>query len=439
MMMNPRAALSLTFGLFLTSAALAENWPQWRGVDGQGHATSATVPVMLGTEDPLKWQRALPGRGYSSPVIWGDQIWVTTAIEKEASAAEAEKRLKANTGDQPVTVLASASLRAVCIDKTSGEITQDVELLVVKDPQWVHELNSYASPTPIVEDGRLYCHFGAFGTACLDTATGSPLWRNTDHFIMHENGPGGSPALHENLLIFHCDGSDKQYVTAIDKVSGKTVWKTERSGKLRPNPQQKKAYGTPLIVDMNGQPTVVSTGADWIYGYEPKTGKELWKVSYGQLGFSMSPRPIVGHGMIFFSTSFSPPTMFALKYEGLKTPEIVWSNKKNAPSIPSPLLVGEELYFLNDGGILSCVEAKTGTEIYRERLGGKFTSSLTYAAGHLYACSREGVVSVVKVGKEFKIAATHQVEGGIYSSPAIVDGSLFLRTDKALLRFDAAK
>ena len=117
----------------------------------------------------------------------------------------------------------------------------------------------------------------------------------------------------------------------------------------------------------------------------------------------------------------------------------MWSNKKNAPSIPSPLLVGEELYFLNDGGILSCVEAKTGTEIYRERLGGKFTSSLTYAAGHLYACSREGVVSVVKVGKEFKIAATHQVEGGIYSSPAIVDGSLFLRTDKALLRFDVAK
>lgn len=426
----------LLFLALLSSGLQAQqNWPQWRGLDGQGHSSAKNVPVKFGDKENLLWKREVPGRGYSSPVIWGDQVWMTTAIEKPASPEEAEKRLKANTGDQPVTVLASVSLRAVCVDRNSGELMQDIEVLNVAEPQWVHQLNSYASPTPVIEEGRLYCHFGAFGTACVDTTSGSPLWRNQETKIMHENGPGSTPVLWENLLIFHCDGSDAQYVTALDKATGKQVWKTERSGQLRSNPQQRKAYGTPLILEMNGQPTVVSTGADWIYGYEPKTGRELWKLSYGQLGFSMSPRPVAANGMIYFSTSFSPPTMFALRYEGLKQPEIAWSNKKNAPSIPSPVVLGSELYFLNDGGILSCVDAKTGEEIYRERLGGKFTSSLTAVGDHLYACSREGVVTVVKTGRKFEVVASNQLEGGIYSSPAMQDETLFVRTDKALYRF----
>ena len=421
--------------LVVTTSLHAENWQQWRGPDGQGHASSVQAPITFGEKQNLAWKRELPGRGYSSPVIWGDQIWVTTAIEKPASPEEAERRLKANTGDQPVTVLSSVLLRAICVDKASGEIQQDIELLEVRDPQWVHQLNSYASPTPVIEDGRLYCHFGAFGTVCVDTTSGSPLWRNQENLIQHENGPGSSPVLWKDLLLFHCDGSDQQYVTALDKTTGKAVWKTTRSGEMHANPQQKKAYGTPLVADLNGTPTAISTGADWLYGYDPATGKELWKVAYGQLGFSMSPRPVVGNGMIYFSTSFSPPTIFALKYEGLKTPAVAWSSKKNAPSIPSPLLVGKELYFVNDGGILSCLDALTGDEVYRERLGGKFTSSLTHAGGHIYACSREGVVTVVKAGREFGVVATNNLDGGIYSSPAIVDEALFLRTDKALYRF----
>lgn len=419
--------------LVVSSVPAAENWPQWRGPEGQGHAVTTGVPVKFGEKEHVAWKREIVGRGYSSPVIWGDQVWVTTAVEKQASPEEAERRLKANTGDQPVTVLESVSLHAVCVDKLTGEIVHDIEVLNVKEPQWVHQLNSYASPTPVIEEGRLYCHFGAFGTACVDTASGSPLWRNQETHINHENGPGSSPVLFENLLIFHCDGSDAQYVTALDKNTGKQAWKTARSGEMRPNPQQKKAYGTPLIVDMNGTPTVVSTGADWLYGYEPKTGKELWKLNYGHFAFSMSPRPVAGNGMIFFSTSFSP-VMVAVKYAGLKQPQIAWSNKKNAPNIPSPLLVDGELYFLNDGGILSCVDAKTGEEVYRERLGGKFTSSLTLIDGHIYACSREGVVSVVKPGRKFEVVASNTMEGGIYSSPAAVDGAIFLRTDKALYR-----
>jgi outer membrane protein assembly factor BamB len=366
----------------------------------------------------------------------GEQIWLTTALENPASPDEAKRRLAANTGDQPLTVLSSVSLRALCLNKATGEIQHDIQLLNVKDPQWVHQLNSYASPTPVVEAGRLYCHFGAYGSACVDTSTESLLWQNQEISIQHENGPGSTPVMWKDHLIFHCDGSDQQYITALDKNTGKTAWKTQRSGQMRENPQQKKAYGTPLIVTMqDGQPVVVSTAADWLYGYDPQTGKELWKLAYGSLGFSMSPRPVAGHGMVYFSTSFSPPTIMAVKYEGLDKPQLAWSSKKNAPSIPSPLLVGDELYFVNDGGILSCLDAHSGEEVYRERLRGKFTASLTHAAGHIYACSREGVVTVVKAGRKFEVIATNQLDGGLYASPAIVDGRLFIRSDTALYCF----
>lgn len=427
--------LALAFSLALASSVSAQqNWPQWRGPEGQGHAVAKDVPLKWSETENVKWRREVPGRGYSSPVIWGNQVWVTSAVEKAASEEEKAKRLKANTGDQPVTVLESVSLRAICLDRDSGEIISDNELLNVKDPQWVHQLNSYASPTPVLEEGRLYAHFGAFGTACIDTLSGSVLWRNQETQIMHENGPGSTPVIWKDKLIFHCDGSDKQFVCALDKATGKIVWKTDRSGEMHANPQQKKAYGTPLIVDMNGQPTAVSTGADWIYGYDPATGKELWKVAYGQLGFSMSPRPVAGLGMIFFSTSFGKPEVFGLKYEGLKVPEIVWHNSKNGPNIPSPLLVGEELYTISDGGIFSCVDARTGKEHYRERVGGKFTSSPLFADGRIYVCSREGVTTVLKPGTKFEVLAQNKLDSAIMSSPAALDGALFVRTEKAIYR-----
>lgn len=427
--------LSSLLALSLAFATHADqNWPQWRGPDGQGHAQAKGLPLTWSETEGIAWKRELPGRGWSSPVIWGKQVWVTTAVEKEATAEEKAKRLKANSGDQPVTVLESVSLRALCLDRDTGEIISDNELLNVKEPQWVHQLNSYASPTPVIEEGRLYAHFGTFGTACLATDSGSVLWRNQETQIMHENGPGSTPVVWEDKLIFHCDGSDKQFVCALDKNTGKMVWKTDRSGKMHDNPQQKKAYGTPLIIDMNGQTTAVSTGADWLYGYDPQTGKELWKVPYGQLGFSMSPRPVAGLGMVFFSSSFGKPEVFALKYEGLKKPEVVWHSFKNGPNIPSPLLVGEELYTISDGGIFSCVDARTGKEHYRERVGGKFTSSPLFADGRIYIGSREGVTTVLKPGTKFEILAKNTLDGSIMGSPAALDGALFVRSDKAMYR-----
>ena len=408
--------------------------PQWRGPDGQGHADVKDLPLTWSETEHVAWKRELPGRGWSSPVISGNQVWMTTAIETAAKPEDAARRTKDNKSGQVLTVLDAVSLRVLGVDLTTGELIHNEEVLHERDPQWVHELNSYASPTPVIESGRLYAHFGTFGTACVDTTSGSVLWRNTETQINHENGPGSSPVLWKDFVIFHCDGSDKQFVCALDKNTGKLVWKTDRSGEMHSNPQFKKAYGTPLITDINGKPVMVSTGADWIYGYDPATGKELWKVPYGELGFSMAPRPVAGLGMVFFSTAFMKPEMFGIKVEGVPTPEVVWHNGKNGPNISSPLLVGEELYYVSDGGIFSCVNARTGADYYRERLGGKFTSSPLSASDRIYVSSREGVTTVLKSGKTFEVLAKNQLDGAILGSPAAVDGALIIRTDKAVYR-----
>jgi outer membrane protein assembly factor BamB len=309
-----------------------------------------------------------------------------------------------------------------------------MEVLNVKDPQWAHQLNSYASPSPILENGRLYAHFGSLGTVCLDTATLKILWKNEELHVMHENGPGSTPVLSGNRLIVHFDGSDQQFIAAFDKTTGKVAWKTARSGKMDPRPQQRKAYGTPLILTMNGQSTVVSPAADWVYGYEPATGKELWKLPYGELGFSMSVRPVADAESIYLSTSYGKSQVIALKYAGLKTPEIAWRNNKNAPKMCSPVLANDLLFYVDDGGIVSCIDPATGDAYYRERLGGKFSASPILADNKLYFASREGVVTVIPAGREFKILAQNTLEGSLMASPVAVDGTLYLRTDKALYR-----
>lgn len=420
--------------LLLTTLAHAGNWPEWRGPSAQGHATATGLPETWSETSNVAWKTVLPGRGHSTPVMWGDQIWLTTAIEKPATPEEAKRRLESNTGDQPLTVLGSVSLHAVCVDRASGKMLHDLELLNVKDPQWAHQLNSYASPTPILEAKRLYAHFGAFGTVALDTQTLKVLWKNEQLHVMHENGPGSTAVLHDDNLIAHFDGSDQQFIAAIDKNTGKVAWKTSRSGEMDPRPQQRKAYATPLIVTINGKPQVVSSAANNIYGYDPQTGKELWQIHYGELGFSMSTVPVADEQQIYFSTAFGKSAVIALKHAGLAKPEVAWRNNKNAPKMCSPVLHDGLLFYVDDGGIVSCVDVKTGEAFCRERIGGKFSASPILADGKLYFASREGVVTVIAATKDFKILAQNTLEGSLMASP-IADGSaLFLRTDTALYK-----
>lgn len=436
--MKPVLGGLLSVLLFCVAASLsAADWPQWRGPGGQGHSNAKGLPLTWSETENIVWRTAIPGRAWSSPVIDGQHIWLTTAVESEAPEAEKAKKMKDNFAGQPLNIVGKVSLRAVCIDRSSGKLLHDVELLVAESPDPVHQLNSFASPSPILEDGRLYAHFGTNGTACLDTTTQKILWTNRELKLKHENGPGSTPVLWGDLLIVHCDGSDTQSIAALNKLDGKVAWRTNRSGEMNPEPQLKKAYGTPLITNVGGREAVLSPAADWLYAYEPETGRELWKLPYGAQGFSIVPRPVVGHGMIFFGTSFMKPEILAVTLDD--KPKIAWRFGKQAPNMPSPLLVGDELYIVADKGVMTCLDAKTGQANWTERLGGNFCSSPLFADGRILVGNREGQTFVVAPGKTYKLSATNQLDGEIMATPAAVDADLFVRTNKALYRITAKK
>ena len=426
--------------VLLASAADAADWPQWRGPAGQGHAEAAhDLPVEWSETKNIAWKTPLPGRGWSSPVVEGNQVWLTTAIESAVSAEEKAKRVAGKNAPDSLSVSGPVSLHALCLDRDSGRLLHDVELFVVDEPQPIHSLNSYASPTPILADGRLYCHFGDFGTACIDTHAARVAWVNREQRLNHENGPGSSPVLWKDRLIFHCDGSDVQYLVALDAKTGGVAWKTDRSGKAHDNPDFRKAYGTPLVVSAGGGDVLVSPAANWVYGYDPASGRELWRVGYEGLGFSIVPRPVAAHGLVFMSTSFAQPVLLALRLgDGQSAPTIAWREKKGAPSISSPLVVGDELYVVSDKGIATCLDAQTGGTVWTERLGGNFASSPVFADGRIYVGNRDGKTFVIRPGKSFFMEATNPLDGQIMATPAAVGRALYLRTDKALYRIEKA-
>ncbi|MGK0187055.1 MAG: outer membrane protein assembly factor BamB [Verrucomicrobiales bacterium] len=433
-------AAAVGIALFDTSAnAEGEaRWTHWRGANMQGHAdaTITGLPETWSETENVAWKSLLPGRGWSSPVVWGKQVWMTAAIEVEASEEEAKKRLQANTSGQPLTLLDEVTFLALCVDAETGELLHNIPLMVEKHPQWVHKLNSYASPTPVIEEGRLYCHFGTFGTVCVDTRNAKVLWSNRTLNLMHENGPGSSPILWKDKVIFHGDGSDLQFIAALDKATGKLAWKTDRSGKMNDNPQLKKAYATPVIVDYPSGAQLISPAADWLYSYDLETGKELWKLNYETLGFSNVAPPVVSDGMIFVTTGFMKSELLAVAYDGTTAAKIAWRYKRNVPTTPAPILVDGDLYFASDqGGLVTCLDSKTGDRHYRERIAsGNYSAAPVYADGKLYFFSREGEATVLKPGKDFTVVAKANLNGQILATPAIVPGALLLRTDKALYR-----
>ena len=419
-----------------------QDWRRFRGPGGQGHVETSGLPTRWSESKNVSWKTAIPGKGWSSPVIEGDEIWVTTAIESPLSPQEKKRLLAAAKNSQPLNTAGKLTLRAVCVDKRSGELRHDIEVLIRENPDPIHTLNSFASPTPIIADGKLFCHFGTNGTACLDTRTQEVLWRNQKLQINHENGPGSSPVLWKDRLIIHFDGSDRQFIAALDTRDGSVAWKTDRSGELREDIQKHKAYGTPLLVEMDGKTVVVSPAADWVYGYDPMSGEELWKLNYGVLGFSIVPKPVQGHGMIYMCTSFMSSQLLAIRYQDEKgpvKPHIAWRFKKQVSQQPSPILVDDAVYFVSDNtGILTSVDAKTGAARWTRRVGGNYSASPILADGLLYFFNREGVTTVIRPGSEFEMVAQNRIDGRIMASVAAVDGGFFLRRDTALYRIEDA-
>ncbi|HWA99880.1 MAG TPA: PQQ-binding-like beta-propeller repeat protein [Pirellulales bacterium] len=402
----------------LGSIARADDtWPQFRGPGGQGHALGTNLPLTFGEDEHVTWKTALPGEGWSSPVSDGRTLWMTTAVEQADS---------------------QVSLRALGVDVASGKLIANVEVLppVAAIPK--NSKNSHASPSPVLEAGRLYMHFGTYGSACLDTATGKVVWTRTDLHLEHKEGPGSSPLLYGDLMIFNCDGMDVQFVVALDKRTGNVVWKTKRTGELSPNPDFCKAYATPLVIHADGRDQLISPGAWQVVSYEPATGKEIWKVWYTP-GFSNVPRPLFGNGLLYVCTGFGKPQLWAIKPEGtgdITETAVVWKLPKQAPANPSPILVGDTIFMVADKGVATCVDALTGEVIWTERLAGNFSASPIFVDGRLYFSCEDGTVYVIAPEREFKLLATNHLDGRLMASPAVLHNAMFFRSDTALYRIE---
>ena len=410
--------------LLLVAALALAQWPQFRGVDGNGVSKNTGLPLTWSETQNVRWKTAIHGRAWSSPVVLGKQVWLTTATPD---------------GKQ---------LFAVAIDKDSGRIIRDLKLFDVPTPQFAHSFNTYASPTPVIEEGRVYVTFGSPGTAALDTATGEVLWTRRDLECNHFRGAGSSPILFRNLLIMHFDGSDLQYVVALDKRTGKTVWQTRRSidfqdvqpdGRIKADGDFRKAFGTPQIVMNGDRPVLVSIGSQATYGYDPMTGRELWRI-IERGNFSGSTRPVAGHGLVFYPTGFNTGQIFAIRPDGrgdVAATHVAWKAPRGAPNKPSLLLLDDLLFMVNDGGIVTCLEARTGTEVWHARLTDSYSASPASADGRVYFFSEDGKATVIEAGRTFKILAENSLDDGFMASPAIDVRAFYLRTKSYLYRIEA--
>ena len=415
---------SLIFLATLFFAQPADNWPQFRGPDGNGHARATGLPTNWSESQNVVWKTPIHDRGWSSPVIYGNQIWLTTATKD------------------------GRQLFALCLDKQTGRIIRDIKLFEVAQPQYAHPFNTYASPTPVIEEGRVYTTFGSPGTACIDTKTFKVIWERRDIECNHFRGAGSSPILFRNLLLMHFDGSDHQFVIALDKRTGKTVWQTKRSVDYRDLDEKgqpaaegdfRKAFATPHMAMINGQWEMISLGSRAAYGYEPMTGRELWRVEE-HAQFSASTRPVLGHGMIFFPTGFSAGQLFAVRAGGrgvITDSHVAWKLKRGVSNKPSILLIDDLIYMISDAGILNCVEAKTGQLVWLKRIGGEFSASPIYADGRIWLFDEEGKATVIKPGRAFELVAENKLDEGCLASPAVSGKALFVRTRTHLYRLEA--
>jgi outer membrane protein assembly factor BamB len=412
----------IIIGAFTSGGVWAgDNWPEFRGPTGDGQSDAKGLPIRWSESENIKWKVAIHDKGWSSPVIWGNQIWQTTAT------------------------VDGKKLFVMCVDRETGKIVHDFKLFDVPKPGYCIPTNSYASPTPVVEAGRVYVHFGTYGTACLDTATGKTLWSRRDLPCDHFRAPGSSPILYGDSIFVNFDGFDVQYVVALDKTTGETRWKATRDINYgTDNGDLKKAFCTPKVIQINGRPQLISPSAVATIAYDPANGRELWKVYHG--GMNSAARPLFGDGRLFLTTgdAGAPITggwhrMLAIRPDGhddVTKSHVVWTHDKGVPARSSFLLVGDLLFMVSDNGVASCLEAQNGQELWQHRLGGTFYASPIYTEGHIYFFDDGGVSHVMEASREAKVLAQNHLDAGCMASSAVAGKSLFVRTKTHLYRIE---
>lgn len=393
----------------------AADWTDWRGPTADGR-TDANLPLHWSETENIVWKTAIHDFGHSTPVVLGDQIWLTTARED------------------------GTVLYALCVDLKSGNVTHDIEVFQVNEPQKKNPNNSYATPSAAIEPDRVYVHYGSPGAACIDAKSGEVLWRRTDLNCDHMQGPASSPILFENLLIVTVEGTDRQFMAALDKKTGDNVWLYERPRDLY-TPDipgvYLKSYQTPVIVDVDGTPQLVSNGALLCTGHEPRTGKEIWRVRYRD--DSTISRIVTGHGLMFINTGGSPNAtqLWAVREGGtgdITDTHVVWKMTEYSPHESSPVLVGGLLYTIDERSMLICTDAATGNEVWRQPMKGDYWASLLATNDRVYIPGRKGATTIIAPGREYKELAVNQLDGELWASPAVAGNSLLLRTKTHLYR-----
>jgi outer membrane protein assembly factor BamB len=404
--------------LVLGGASSAEDrWTEFRGPSGTGHSDSTGLPREWSESRNVAWKTRIHGRGWSSPVVLDGQVWLTTATRE------------------------GHELSVLALDRDSGRVVHDIKLFEVAKPEDTARFNSFASPTPVIEDGRVYVHFGSYGTAALDTRTGKTVWARRDLPCNHWRGPGSSPMLYGDLLIVHFDGYDLQYAVALDKRTGRTVWKSDRAYDFGTDDgDMKKAYATPVVIDAGGRVQLISQAAKAVLSLDPKTGRELWRVRYAS--HSAAARPLFAHGLLYVGTGRGPSDLIAIRPDGtgdVTDTHVAWRATRGIGSSPSPLLVGDLIYAVSDkGGVVTCLDAKTGAEVWQQRTGAAAnTASPLFADGALYFFAEEGSAVALEPGRAYReLGRASLGEGGVMATPAIAGRAIFLRTESHLYRLE---
>ncbi len=411
-----------------TSAWAAEAWPVFRGPSYDGSSDARNLPLTWSEEHNVVWKTPISHRGWSTPVVMDGQIWVTTATED------------------------GRAMFVYCVDLETGEVRHRARLFQNAEPEPLeNSVNGYASPTGALQPGRFFAHFGSYGTAAIDTGTFEMVWQRRDLPCRHFRGPGSSVILSGDHLIVTMDGIDVQYVTALDAKTGRTAWTTPRStkwqdidaeGNVLLDGDYRKGYGTPILYPMNGQRHLASAGSMAAFGYKPDTGEELWTVAFN--GYNAASSPVYAAGLVIVNTSNPKPTLIAIDPTGrgnVTETHVAWRYDRGVPVMPSPVVVNDELViFVNNTGVAACLDAATGEELWKERIGGNYCASPLVAGGRVYFFDTQGESIVIAADREFRILARNRLDDGFMASPAVVgDRTMLLRTRTHLYRIEQSE
>lgn len=413
-----KTIIPVLFAILLSCSQEKNHWTHFRGSNMDGHAQVEKAPLVWSEDNHVEWKVPVKGLGWSSPVVYGNQVWLTSA----------------DKGGNEFYVH--------CYDLTSGDLLSEQTVFSASDPQRIHGTNSYATPTPCIEKDFVYVHFGHFGTACIHTKTFEIVWERDDLKCEHMQGPASSPILFGDKLIVHLEGTEDPYLVALEKESGETIWKSVRPKEIYDpiKPVWRKSYQTPIVVKVGGKDLMISNSAYMCFAHDVHTGEVIWTFTYGH--DSTVSQPLFYNGLVYVNSGWifeknkpSYTRQYAIDPTGtgdVTDTHEVWMYEELVPQIPTPVIVEGKMYMVHDRGMLSCVDAMSGKLIWQEKLKGNFNASPIYAAGHIYLFNVKGECTIIRPGNSFEKMAENEVDGTVKAIPAFVEDGMVLRSEKYL-------